>query len=75
MFASKDVRVLLKGQAKESFLELKKRNDKQSQTLLNSIKRIIDILKENPQFGDPIAKRLIPKVYQKQGIKKDNGTI
>ena len=36
------------------------RDDKESIMLVNSIQRIIDILKENPQFGDPIAKRLIP---------------
>ena len=69
MFAGKEVRVLLRGQAKESFLELKKREDKESQTLLNSIKRIIDILKENPQYGDPIAKRLIPLKFQQEGIQ------
>ncbi len=69
MFAGKDVRVLLKGQAKESFLELKKRDDKESQILLKSIRRIIDILRENPQFGDPIAKRVIPSKFKKQGIK------
>ena len=69
MFAGKEVRVLLRDQAKESFLELKKREDKESQTLLNSIKRIIDILKENPQYGDPIAKRLIPLTFQQDGIQ------
>ena len=69
MFAGKEVRVLLKGQAKESYLELKKREDKESVKLVNSIQRIIDILKENPQFGDPIEKRKIPKAYMKQGIR------
>ncbi len=69
MFAGKEVRVLLKGQAKESYLELKKRDDKESTTLLNSIQRIIDILKENPQFGDPIAKRLIPIKFKQDGIQ------
>lgn len=68
MFAGKEVRVLLKGQAKESYLELKKRDDKESLKLVNSIQRIIDILKENPQFGNPIEKRKIPKDYIKQGI-------
>ena len=50
-------------------IELKKRDDKESQSLLNSVQRIIDILKENPQFGNPIEKRKIPKHYQKLGIK------
>lgn len=69
MFAGKEVRVLLKNQAKESFFELKRRGDKESQTLLNSIKRTIELLKENPQFGDPIAKRLIPIKFKQQGIQ------
>lgn len=69
MFLGKEVRILLKGQAKESFLELKRRGDKESKTLLRSIQRIINILKENPQFGDPIKKELIPDSLKKQGIK------
>lgn len=69
MFGGKEVRVILKDQAKESFLELKKKGDKESQSLLNSIQRIIDILKENPQFGDPIAKKLIPLKFKQQEIQ------
>lgn len=65
----KEVRVLLKGQAQEAYLELKKRKDKASQTLLRSIYRIFDILKENPQFGDPIRKQLIPQTFLAMGIQ------
>ena len=61
MFLGKEVRVQLKGQAKEAYLELQKRNDKEAQTLLRSINRVIEILKENPQYGDPIRKQLIPE--------------
>lgn|SRR3989338_5198979 len=68
MFLGKEVRVLLKGKAKESYIELKNRNDKEAQTILRSIHRVIDILKENPQFGDPVAKDLIPDPYKKEGI-------
>ena len=38
-------------------------------TLLNSIERIFDVLKKNPQFGDPIRKELIPGEFIKQKIK------
>jgi|SRR3989344_5027446 len=65
----KEVRVLLKDQAKEAYFKLKKRNDKDSKTLLNSIERIFDVLKKNPQFGDPIRKELIPGEFIKQKIK------
>jgi hypothetical protein len=51
------------------YLELKKRNDKEAQSILNSIERMTDILKENPQYGNPIPKRLIPDELTKQGIQ------
>ena len=69
MFLGKEVRVFLREQAKESFIELKKRNDKESQSLVNSIERVIGILKQNPQFGEPIRKELIPENMKKEGIK------
>lgn len=68
MFLGKEVRIMLKGQAKESYIELKGRNDKESQTILRSIHRVIEILKQNPQFGDPIAKDLIPENMKREGI-------
>jgi mRNA-degrading endonuclease RelE of RelBE toxin-antitoxin system len=69
MFLGKEVRVFMRDEAKQSFLELKKRTDHQSQSILNSIERVISILKENPQFGDPLKKELIPKKFKEQGIK------
>ncbi|MBI5392618.1 hypothetical protein HZA96_02000 [Candidatus Woesearchaeota archaeon] len=69
MFVGKEVRVLLRGQAKECYIELKKREDKEAQILISSIQRIIGILKDNPQFGDPISKRLIPVSLQQMGIQ------
>lgn len=69
MFLGKEVRVFMRDEAKQSFSELKKRTDHQSQSILNSIDRVISVLKENPQFGDPIKKELIPKKFKEQGIK------
>ena len=68
MFLDKEVRVLLKGQAKKSYIKLKKCEDKESKSLIKSIQRIVDVLKENPQYGDPIAKKLIPKKFKELGI-------
>ena len=65
----KEVNIFLKGQAKKSFLELKKRTDKEAQSILNSVERVREFLKANPQYGNPIPKKLIPKEFQKQGIK------
>ncbi len=54
MFAGKEVRIFLRGQAQEAFLELKKRTDKESQSILRSFERVKAILESNPQYGDPI---------------------
>lgn len=69
MFFGKEVRVLLKGQARDCFIELKKKEDKESQSLVRSIERIKEVLVNNPQYGDPIKKELIPEELKKQGIK------
>ena len=69
MFLGKEVKTLLKGQAKEQFIDLKKRVDKTSLSIMNSIERRIETIKTNPQHGDPIQKKKIPKIFQKQGIK------
>ena len=69
MMFGKEVRVFMKGQAKESYLQLKDRTDKEAQSLLKSINRITEILKSNPQYGNPIQKRLIPKSLIQEGIQ------
>lgn len=69
MFNGKEIRIFVKGQAKDSLIELKKRNDKEARSILNSFERVKNILKQNPQYGEPIAKYLIPELLRKQGIK------
>ncbi len=69
MFFGKEVRVQLKGQAKEAYLGLQKRADKEAQILFRSVNRVIELLKENPQYGDPIRKQLIPGKLTAIGIQ------
>ncbi len=69
LFSDKEIKVFLKGQAKDTYEKLEQDNNKYAKTLLNSINRAIIILKENPQYGQPIAKQLIPEKYLKEGIK------
>ncbi len=69
MFAGKEVRVLLKGQAKESYTLLQNQHDKESETLLRSIERMKDLLKTNPQYGDPMRKELIPQEFKLIGVQ------
>ena len=69
MFLGKEVRIILKWKARNVYLELKKRDDKEAMSILNSFNRIKDVLKENPQYGDPVAKALIPKKFIEAGIQ------
>lgn len=69
MYFGKEVRIILRGQAKESYLELKKRSDKEAKSILNSIERIKGILKNNPQYGEPISKTLIPISLKAIGVQ------
>ncbi len=72
MFKDKEVRVKLSGEADEVYQELNKlvgeeklKNIESSfhQTLLRSINRVKDLLKENPFAGNQISKKLIPGKY------------
>ena len=69
MFAGKEVKVFPKGQAKDSYQELLTRHDKEAESLLRSIERITKVLKQNPQFGDPMKKDLIPHEFRKIGFQ------
>ena len=69
MHFGKEVRIILKWRGRDAYLELKKRNDKEAKSILDSFNRIKEVLRENPQYGDPIAKDLIPKEFKKAGIK------
>ena len=74
MLKEKEIRVILSEEADEIFQELnrivgteKKKGIESSfhQTLLRSIKKGIELLKENPFAGNQIPKRLIPRKYIK----------
>jgi hypothetical protein len=69
MFLGKEVRILLKGQAKEAYEQLREQDDKEAKAILNSFNRIRDVLRENPQYGDPIAKHLIPHKFRRMGVQ------
>lgn len=69
MYFGKDVKVSLKGQAKEAYLELKRRKDKEAKSILNSIERFSNLLKQNPQYGQPVPKRLFPKELVALGVE------
>ena len=72
MFKGKPTKVIITGEAKEEFDDLNKVvgeeiskgiTSSDHQTLRNSIKQKIDILKANPEYGTHISKDRIPKEY------------
>jgi|SRR3989344_2456319 len=72
MYKDKEVKVILSKEASEVYSELNKIvgeeikkgiNSSFHQTLLRSIKRVIETLKYNPFAGDQVKKMLIPQKY------------
>ena len=72
MYRNKEVVVKLSEEANQTFVKLSKISSQEKQrgidssfhqTLLRSIFRVRDLLKENPFAGDQIEKRRIPKEY------------
>ena len=74
MFKGKPTKVIIIGDAKEEFDDLNKAvgeeikkwiTSSDHQTLLNSIKQKIEILRDNPEYGIHIPNDRIPKEYIK----------
>jgi hypothetical protein len=74
MFNKKIIKVVITGKAKDAFNKLNKVvgneiikgiTTSDDQTLLNSIKQKIELLKLNPEYGVHIPKDRIPKEYIK----------
>lgn len=61
----KKIRVILSSDAKEVYKYLQEESTKSKieKTILNAITKKIEIIKSNPHYGNPIAKKLIPKEY------------
>ena len=61
----KHVRIILSKEAKEVFEYLNRESNtsKVERSILNAVKQKSDLIKENPHYGNPIKKSLIPKEY------------
>lgn len=67
----KAVRVVLSPEAEEVYKHLNEMapDSKTERTILNALNKKIELIKANPHFGEPIAKKLIPKEYkEKYGV-------
>jgi hypothetical protein len=63
MIANKTIRTFLTEEAKQQYIKLV---ENKQRTIIDAIHRIKNILKVNPQHGNPIAKRKFPKKYTKK---------
>ena len=61
----KSVKVVLSPEAEEAYKQLNglAANSKLERSILNSIKKKVELIKTNQHYGNPIAKKLIPKEY------------
>lgn len=61
----KSVKVVLSPEAEEAYKQLNSiaANSKLERSILNSIKKKVELIKMNPHYGNPMAKKLIPKEY------------
>lgn len=64
----KRVRVKLSPEAEEVYKYLNKEapSSKIERTILDAVNKKTDVIKLNPHYGDPIAKKLIPDEYKKK---------
>ncbi len=64
----KNIRIVLSPEAKEIFeyLNREAETSKAEKMILKAVKQKSEIIKQNPHYGDPIAKKLIPNEYKKK---------
>jgi len=72
----KKVRVILSPEAEEvfNFLNKEEASSKTEERILKGIKKKVELIKNNPHYGEPISKKKIPNEYvQKYGVSTSFG--
>ena len=64
----KAVRVILSKDAEAAYKYLNEQapSSKIERTILNAVKKKVDLIKMNPHYGEPISKKLIPRKYTEE---------
>ncbi|MBN2251544.1 MAG: hypothetical protein JW724_05685 [Candidatus Altiarchaeota archaeon] len=64
----KVVKVILSPEAEEAYRYLNREaaSSKTERSILTSIQKKKDLIKDNPHYGDPVAKKLIPEEYRRK---------
>ena len=59
------VKIILSPEAEEAYKQLNglAANSKLERSILNAIKKKVELIKMNPHYGNPMAKKLIPREY------------
>lgn len=62
---NKEVKIVLSQDAQKVYQYLNKEAEKSKieKSILKSIKQKAQLIKQNPHYGDPVSKKLIPKEY------------
>jgi len=62
----KTIRVILSPEAEEVYKYLNKEapDSKRERTILNVVNKKVELIKQNQHYGEPIAKKLIPREYK-----------
>ena len=60
----KKIRVFMSPEALKIYCKLKESPNKKDQTIVSSIMQKIEFIRLNPQYGNPLSKKLIPQEYQ-----------
>ncbi len=65
---SKKIKIILSSGAREVFEYLNREsiNSKIEFSILKSVRQKTELIKQNPHYGNPISKKLIPKEYKKK---------
>jgi hypothetical protein len=64
----KKIKIILSPEAEEVYKHLNEQapSSKQERMILNAINNKVDLIKANHHYGNPVAKKLIPKEYKKK---------
>tara|TARA_Y100000310_G_scaffold322053_2_gene380586 strand:- start:1393 stop:1746 length:354 start_codon:yes stop_codon:yes gene_type:complete len=64
----KTVRVILSPEAEKVFNYLNEQapTSKTERVILKAVQKKVDLIKQNPHFGNPVAKKLIPQEYKEK---------
>ena len=57
------VKLILSPRANDTYLKLKRSNQKLEKSIFNSICEKLELIKEDPKIGESVKKKLIPKEY------------